>query len=241
MTNAYDAWQTAKAALAGREIAEGLRNALELSVAALREPAKIARVSALLRTYDAVQEGGPYDEADGVWAWRDSAAAQIAVALEEFEQTAPALTDLRRNLAQATKEALDLLACKNWTGDNTYGEAIEDMHQVLSAVFAGRDFPTLDRFRCPSLVGNDIGAGRVCCGRELPHEGRHQLGGLSWTDEEALNPPKPRDEAVPLCGAPGYQFTCSLLEGHKGSHSHNGITWDLAVGGEIKGGGLWQA
>lgn len=231
MTNAYDAWKAAQQALAVGDLSEGLESALQLSVAALREPAKQEAVRRLVRQYSHFSD--------------EELAREIVRTLEEFEQTAPALADLRRNLATATQDALDLLAGKNWTGDNTYGEAIEDMQQVLGAVFTGRDFPKLDRFRCPSrcevrVLSSDA-AETIQCKYELPHDQPHHSGGHEWTDEQSVNPPKSYDEPgahqyALVCGAPGYQLTCSLLKGHEGSHAHNGITWDLTVGGRIEGG-----
>lgn len=206
MTNAYDAWKAAKAALAGREIAEGLRSALELSVAALREPAKIARVSELLRAYDAVQEAGPYDPADTVWAQRDSAAAEIAAALAEFESDAPILTDQRQEIADHVDNALRAMKHLNYTGEHTHFEVLDDVRTVLAEVLQGRAIPLLERFRCPSIAHLQ-GVGQKRCSLQLPHDGLHRAvthdtaAGTpvwkSWTDEESDNPPKSYDEPEP--------------------------------------------
>lgn len=242
MTNAYDAWKAAKAALAGREIADGLRSALELSVAALREPAKIARVSELLRTYDAVQEGEPYDPTDGVWASRDGAAGEIAAALEEFEASGPAVADQRAELMERVDASLRAMKHLNYTGEHTHFEVLDDVRQVLAEVLQGRAIPMLDRFRCPSLYKRNKSM-LVRCELQLPHGETHTYRDGSettytWTDEQSQNPPVPYEtpgvEVAPPAPASVCQsfhvlqyedgtprnatVYCNQLAGHPGLH-----------------------
>lgn len=110
--------------------------------------------------------------------------------------------NLRAELILVANKALDKLALKNWTADNTYGEAIEDIRTVLKYVLAGSPFPDLERFRCPSrhLLSDSKGnlTSEVRCDLQLPHAGAHihqfnQYKHAAWTDEQALNPPKDND------------------------------------------------
>lgn len=198
MTTAYDAWMAAKAALAGREIAEGLRSALELSVAALREPAKLAVVEGWLSKHKAHLED-LIDEHDDGYRMEDIAPA-IVRALEEFEDSGPALIDQRKELAERVDNALRAMKHLNYTGEHTHFEVLDDVRTVLAEVVQGRAIPELERFRCPSLrevkrdVAADTSAGQLQCTQQLPHPGPHCSGSYSWDDEHSINPPKSYDE-----------------------------------------------
>jgi hypothetical protein len=229
VTNAYDAWKAAKA---GSEmdvlpgINEGLVKALTLAEAALREPAKLAVVEGWLGKHKAHLED-LIDEHDDGYRMEDIAPA-IVRALEEFEASAPAITDQRSELMERVDNSLRAMKHLNYTGEHTHFEVLDDVRQVLAEVLQGRAIPMLDRFRCPSIRASD----GVRCQLQLPHEGTHQRSDgsvkSSWTDGYSSNPPKSNDEPdsqhAEICGTTGtlsgvaVAVVCVRPDGHRDVH-----------------------
>lgn len=78
-----------------------------------------------------------------------------------------------------------------WSGDNTYGEGVEDSRAAVRALFTG--VPAVSRFRTPDstmppcgdpipLTG-DGDAPAPTCDLVAGHTGRHSGGGFDWTNE----------------------------------------------------------
>lgn len=235
MSGAYNAWKAAHLALDG-ELGEDLKGALELAADALREPAKRARVSDLLRSY-AAHVRGDVDEDDDGYREEDFVGL-VADALSEFEQAAPA--SVPDGLPTRVLDALKAMEHLNYTGDHTHFEVLTDARQVLAEVMRGKAIPQLERFRCPSMrtvsrdIANDSSAGQLRCTQQLPHPGPHVNGPYSWDDAHSDNPPKSYDEPEP-CGdkhtfrrgmLAGKTYTCVREAEHEGLHQSKGkSTW----------------
>ena len=154
------------------------------------------------------------------------------------------LDELREPNTQAAKELyfnpaigrLSQLKRMNWTGDNTYGEALDDAIEVLLALWEGKPFPKLERFRCPSIWKHSRDF--VQCTLQLPHEGAHKAGTLAWPDEQSVNPPKNYDAEVPgslACNAEHEGLVCTLPARHSGQHfdARDQEYWGLKSGGVV--------
>lgn len=163
--------------------------------------------------------------------------AEFLAGLDELRALSEAeLNDLKAQLMADALKALRTMRGLNWTGEHTYGEAIDDVEKVLDKVWRGEPFPKLERFRCPSLWQPD-----VRCQYQLPHGGNHKYDSgdgerhVVWTDEQSINPPKNYDEPIEICGAHPYDSTskdpigsavCVLPAGHSERHN-DGATWSL--------------
>jgi hypothetical protein len=187
MSDAYEAWRDTKEALAEEPDSAYLRKVEE----ALR-PAALLGYLAGFRGLDGNEEPLECDAEE---------AETFLAGLDKLR--APTHTDLwklRAEMRIVAANALVALSRMNWTGEHTYGEALEDAEQALKEVLNGRPFPKLDRFRCPSLfdvprqVVPATGVRQLRCQLQLPHDSDHRYGVHTWTDEQSVNPPQNHDE-----------------------------------------------
>lgn len=72
-------------------------------------------------------------------------------------------------------DRIHTLASTPWSGDNTYGQGLDDAIGTLQAMYLGK--PYVPRWlRCPATkLGN-------ACVRQLPHEEHASAGGTKWTN-----------------------------------------------------------
>lgn len=211
--SALSAWHETKRLLSSGE-AEEQRAYLEAVLAGL-QPAALLEHLGSFRGMDTFEEplGCEPDEAE-----------EFLAKLDELRQPTYRPDETRAEMQRQVSEALTAMRKLPWTGDHLYGDALDDASLVLRAVLAGKKMPVLERFRCPSLTGNDVGAGRLRCTLQLPHEGKHQAVGATWTDEQSINPPKNYDDPVQDCAAikiprPGVTYRCDKSKGHSGQHA----------------------
>lgn len=148
---------------------------------------------------------------------------KFLVTLDSIRKPAPLrrieLEELRTELLTKADAAIDGMRKLNWTGDHLYTDALDDVRVILRAAYAGQPTPILERFRCPSLIGNDVGAGRMRCQYQLPHGDQHRSGETTWTDDQSLNPP--------ICPEWKHAQTmrghCDQPAGHEGEHTSKGF------------------
>lgn len=162
------------------------------------------------------------------------------------ELRAPSDVELRRAREGALRDAEDRikgLLKLNWTGDHLYSDAVHDALVMLTSVAEGKPTPKLERFRCESLFITVEAAEPFRCMLQLPHGERHQYlaadgKGISWTDEQSVNPPKNYGEEVPesatYCGAKhdysdsskSVTLYCRRAKEHEGEHqASSGELW----------------
>lgn len=231
MSNAYEAWRRTKDLLAGdhseeRELSAETIGYLDMAEEALRPAALLGYLDTNCRRFDSER----YDPEDRA---TDADVREFLSGLDELR--APNQREIEQLRAEIFNPAIgqvERLRKMNWTGDHTYGDALDDVREVLLAVWERKPFPVLERFRCPSIRKGSPAGWR--CELQLPHDGPHKVTDPleTWTDEQSVNPPKNYDEPAEICGqrfcSGEYEETCTLSEGHDLPHIGTKITWTSA-------------
>lgn len=133
---------------------------------------------------------------------------------------------LRDEMLQRVKQLSNL----PWSGDLTYGQALDDVRSALKAAADGKPTPTPAWLRCPSKYKTGRGAQpTVQCTLALPHGEQHEYapqgstGRVVWTDEQSTTPP-PKPAPMP-CGSCIPGKICDLPAMHDGPHQGQGAEW----------------
>lgn len=212
MTGWYDGWREAKKRLTDKPDDEFLQNLVNN----LHE-------LALADYLEMFSDDGRSVDSESI--------AEFLAGLDELRAPSKAeLDDFKAQLMANALKALDKMRGLNWTGEHTYGQALDDAEKVLDKVWRDEPFPNLDRFRCPSEYRRKSGVGNrvIRCKLQLPHDGNHSwadegpdgnlIGPVRWTDEQALNPPKDND-APNRCTSMWNSHRCALPALHEGPHN----------------------
>ena len=223
MATAYEAWRETKEHLKQEPDSTFLQRVEE----SLRPAALLDFLASFrgLNTYEEPLNCDP-DEAE-----------EFLVKLDELRAPTAAQWNAQiEGMRVLVRRTLQDMRRLNWTGEHTYGDALDDAQQVLVHVLAGNNsWPALERFRCPSIFQNSV-SGPYRCVKQLPHESEHSAntayGTKTWTDEQSVNPPKDNDAPAEICGqrfcSGEYEETCTLSEGHDLPHIGTKITWTSA-------------
>jgi hypothetical protein len=220
MTDAYDTWREAKKRL-GEAGASGESAFLHTVEEHLRPAALTDFLERFVR-----ENQDMYDDAVAISAEDET---RFLTELDELRQPTYREDETRAEMQIQVSKVLTDMRQLNWTGDHTYGDALDDASLMLRAVLAGRPAPRLERFRCPSQYHDVIAHKLYRCKLQLPHDGNHSwadensrgelVGPIRWTDIESVNPPKSYNEPAPdVCGFKYNGLVCELQSGHTGHH-----------------------
>lgn len=197
MTGWYESWREVKRRLEEKPEDEFLQNLL----GNLREMA----------VHDYVERYAGLDIYEEPIRFKSEDVSGFLLGLDEIRGTPKSseVEALRKDMARSADEVLDKLSKLPWSGDNTYGEAIDDARELLWSVLRGKAVEVRpERFRCPSEYASPDAEGNlsvvVRCDLQLPHSIRHthrlhpteESGYISWTDAESVNSPQPESGEV---------------------------------------------
>lgn len=219
------AWHETKRLLDSGE-ADGQRAYLEAVLVGLQPAALLEYLEANCRSFDSER----YDDEDRA---DTTDVREFLAGLDELRQPQYRDDETRAEMQREVSKTLTAIRRLNWTGEHTYGDALDDAQTVLRHVLAGqKSWPALERFRCPSVRLKKFSGMQVRCMSQLPHDGAHfwtdvdlqgeMRNSVSWLDTASVNPPKNYDGPVKLCGERSGSgdgaLTCDRIAGHTGPH-----------------------